>query len=256
MAENRRHDVDERGDPIVDPADGTRKASVDLIGGSLARANAPASIQTFADEVIGDVTVAHGASNDEPLRMTMTRPQKRLHDVYEEDKAVLDARLETAVTTIASGGRPTAAQLRALSLPGSPMSGGVLEALADLRQVDAFAYNAYRSKLAGNLALVQLNWKVSELQDRLDEGMLTNPELGDAERAVIVQRQERLGREMRRMVQEKELAEKHVLPVMESVLMDHRATEQAAAVTALDALPDNSVVENRFGTQNPIGYSY
>lgn len=241
---------------IVDPADGTRKPSVELIARSLERANAPAVIKNFAADVIGDIRVEQGSSDDEPLKTTVIRPRQRLHDVFEADKASLDARLAAVVTTIEGGGTPTATQMRELSLPGAPMPGGVLISLAGLRDTDAIAYDAYRNKLAGNLALVKLNWKVHELQDHLDEGMLTNTELGEAERDVIVQRQARLRREMRRVVQEKELAEAHVLPVMENVLRDHELEQRRAARRGMQAPPDTSVSGNQWGAQNPLGYSY
>ena len=241
---------------IVDPLDGSRKSSVELITRSLERANASPAIKDFAADVIGDIRVEQGSSNEEPLKTTVVRPQKRLHDVFEADKADLDARLSAVVTVIEGGGTPTATQMRELSLPGAPMPGGVLFSLAGLRITDELAYDAYRSKLAGNLALVKLNWKVHELQDHLDEGMLTNTELGEAERDIIVQRQERLRREMRRVVQEKELAEAHVLPVMESVLRDHESEQRRAARRGMGAPADRRMSGNRWGTQNSLGYSY
>ena len=241
---------------IVDPADGTRKASVELIARSLERTNASPVIKDFAADVIGDVRVEQGSSDDEPLKTTVVRPRKRLHDVLETDKADLNARLAAAVTVIESGGTPTATQMRELSLPGAPMPGGVLVSLAGLRNTNEFAYDAYRSKLAGNLALAKLNWKVHELQDHLDESILTNTELGEAERDVIAQRQTRLRREMQRVVQEKELSETHVLPVMESVLRDHAAGQRRAARRGMGAPADRSISGNQWGAQNSLGYSY
>lgn len=241
---------------IVDPADGTRKSSVDLIDRLLERASASPTIKNFAVDVIGDVRVEQGNSDDEPLKTTVVRPRKRLYDVLEADKADLDARLAAVVTVIEGGGTPTETQMRELSLPGAPIPGGVLVSLAGLRRTDELAYNTYRSKLASNLALAKLNWKVHELQDHLDEGVLTDTELGEAERDVITQRQARLQREMRRVVQEKELAETHVLPVMESVLRDHAAEQWRAARRGMESPADRSVSGNQWGAQNSLGYSY
>ena len=241
---------------IVNPADGSRVSSADMIAGSLDRANAAAEIKTFAADVIGDVTIAQGATSSEPLKTTVARPQKRLHDVFEEDKTDLDTKLDAAVATVAGGGTLTAAERRELSLPGVAMPGGVLVGLAGLRNSDTYAYNSYRSKLAGNMALVKLNWKVNELQDQLDEGMLTNTELGEAEREVIVQRQERLRREMRRVVQEKELAEKHVMPVMKAVMMEHEVAQREAARRGMAAAADRGTPGNEWGRQNSLGYEY
>lgn len=241
---------------IVDPADGTRKSSVELISRLLERASASPTVKNFAADVIGDLRVEQGNSDDEPLKTTVVRPRKRLHDVLEADKADLDARLAAVVTVIESGGTPTATQMRDLSLPGAPIPGGVLVSLAGLRGTDEIAYDTYRNKLASTLALAKLNWKVHELQDHLDEGMLTDTELGEAERDVIAQRQARLRREMRRVVQEKELAETHVLPVMESVLRDHAAEQQRAARRGMESPADKSVSGNQWGAQNSLGYSY
>ena len=241
---------------IIDPADGLRKASVDLIGGSLDRAHAATEVKTFADEVIGEVTIAQGATNAEPLQTTIRRPQKGLHDVFQEDKDDLVTDLDTAVATVAGGGTLTAADMRDLSMPGAPMPGAVIQALADMRRDDPAAYGAYRNKLAGNLALVRLNWRVHELQAHLDESVLTNAEIGEPERQVIRERQARLKQEMQRVIAHKEMAERHVLPVMESMLADHRASQREAARRGMQAPPDLSATDNQWGRQNGLGYSY
>ena len=121
--------------------------------------------------------------------------------------------------------------MRDLSMPGAPMSGAVVAALADMRGNDPVAYGAYRNKLADTMALVRLNWKVHELQEHLDESMLTNPELGEPEKEVIEARRERLRQELKRLVEQKEMAERHVLPVMESLLADHREKPAAGGGT-------------------------
>ena len=241
---------------IIDPADGTRKASVDLIGGSLDRASAPAEVKDFADEVIGEVTVAQGASAAEPLKTTITRPPKGLHDVFQEEKNDLAADLDSAAATVGGGGTLTAAEMRELSMPGAPMSGAVITALADMRGNDPVAYGAYHDKLADTMALVRLNWKVHELQEHLDDSMLTNPELGQPEKEVIQARRERLRQELKRLVEHKDMAEGHVLPVMESLLADHRESQRLAARRGLRAPADLGGRDNQWGRQNGLGYSY
>ena len=241
---------------IIDPADGVRRSSVDLIGGSLDRASAPVEVKTFADEVIGEVTVAQGSSSAEPLKTTVTRPQKGLHDVFQDEKTDLATDLDAAAATVAGGGTLTAAEMRDLSMPGAPMSGAVVAALADMRGNDPVAYGAYRNKLADTMALVRLNWKVHELQEHLDESMLTNPELGEPEKEVIEMRRERLRQELRRLVEQKEMAERHVLPVMESLLADHRESQRQAAGRGLRAPADLGTTDNQWGRQNGLGYSY
>ena len=241
---------------IIDPADGARKASVNLIGGSLQRASAAANVKTFADDVIGEVTIAQGSSAAEPLKTTVQRPRKGLHDVFEEEKDDLVTKLDAASATLAGGGTLTAAEMRELSMPGAPVSGGVIQALAGMRRHDPVAYGGYRDKLAGNLALVRLNWRVHELQAHLDESVLTNAELGEPERQVIRERQERLTREMQRVVEQKEMAERHVLPLMESMLADHRESQREAARRGLRAPADLGAAHNQWGRQNALGYSY
>ena len=241
---------------IIDPADGSRKASINLIGGSLARASAAAKVRTFADEVIGEVTIAQGSSSAEPLKTTIRRPRKGLHDVFQEEKDDLVTNLDAAVSAVAAGGTLTAAEMRALSMPGAPMSGSVIQALADMRRHDPVAYGGYRDKLAGNLALVRLNWRVHELQEHLGESVLTNAELGEPERQVIRERQDRLTQEMRRVVEHKEMAERHVLPVMESMLADHRESQREAARRGMRAPADLGTAHNQWGRQNGLGYSY
>ena len=241
---------------IIDPADGVRKSSVDLIGGSLDRADASGEVKAFADEVIGEVTVEQGATDAEPLKTTVTRPAKGLHDVLQEEKDGLVTDLDSAAATVAGGGTLTAAEMRALSLPGAPMSGSVITALADMRVNDPAAYGAYRNKLAGTMALVRLNWKVHELHEHLDESVLANPELGEPEKEIVQGRQRRLKDELRRVVEHKEMAERHVLPVMENLVADHRESQREAAGRGLRAPADLSVSENQWGRQNTMGYSY
>ena len=241
---------------IIDPADGVRRSSVDLIGGSLDRASAPAEVKDFADEVIGEVTVAQGTTAAQPLKTTITRPPKGLHDVFQEEKDDLVTDLDAAAATVAGGGTLTASEMRELSMPGAPMSGAVIAALADMRGNDPVAYGAYRNKLADTMALVRLNWKVHELQEHLDESMLTNPELGEPEKEVIEARRERLRQELRRLVEQKEMAERHVLPVMESLVADHRESQRQAARRGLRAPADLGTNDNQWGRQNGLGYSY
>lgn len=241
---------------IIDPADGVRKSSVELISGSLDRAGADSEVKDFADDVIGEVTVAQGTTAAEPLRTTVTRPAKGLHDVFQEEKNDLVTDLDTAASTVAGGGTLTAAEMRELSMPGAPMSGAVITALADMSVNDPAAYGSYRNKLADTMALVRLNWKVHELHEHLDESMLANPELGEPEKEVVVERQERLKQELRRLVEQKEMAERHVLPVMESLVVDHQESQRAAAGRGLRAPADLSRGDNQWGRQNGLGYSY
>ena len=61
---------------------------------------------------------------------------------------------------------------------------------------------------------------------------------------------------MARVIAQKEMAERHVLPVMESMLADHRESQREAARRGMQAPPDLGATDNQWGRQNGLGYSY
>ena len=227
-----------------------------LIEDSLTRADAPVDIRDFARDLLGEVEVKPGATPEEPVDVDVKEPSKRLHDVYRTERGQLSAKIDDAIAIVGAGNDLTAAKHKDVSLPGLAMPYGVLEAMWDIRQVDPVAYADYRDKLAGTFAMLGLSWRVNELRDLLEEGMLDNTRLSEAEADIIRARLARLERERDRFVSEKELMERHALPILQAILLDNREREQAAGTAAVEAGVAATAVANRFGAQLPMGYGY
>ena len=214
-------------------------------------------MQTFAEEVLGRFELKRGSSDDEPLDVDITPPTKRVHDVYRTERSQLGSRIDDAVGIIGNPGATlSAAKHREVSLPGLAMPYGVLRALYDIKEIDPAAYAGYRDKLAGNFTMLALSWRVGELRDLLEAGMLDNTELSEAETDIIKARLTRLERERDRFIGEKELLERHALPVMQAILQDHRERRRGASRMMAGAEVDTATTANRFGAQHPLGYGY
>ena len=244
---------------IIHPATGAEVGageSAPMIGGSLERVNAPQDIMDFAQEVLGEIELKPGASPEEPLDVDITAPAKRLHDVYKTERAQLNAKIEDAVSIVGAGNPLTPAKYRDVSLPGMAMPNGVLQGMYDIKQVDPGAYQDFLGKLSGTFTMLKLSWRVSELEDLLEEGMLDNTQLSEAEEDIIKARLGRLSRERDRLIREKELAERHALPVLEAILQDHQNRQRTAGEVAFGAGVDGGTVANQFGAQNSMGYGY
>ena len=244
---------------IIHPETGNQVApggSAPLIEGSLARVNASQDIKDFAREVLGEIELKAGASPEEPLDVDITAPRKRLHDEYKTERDQLTAKIEDAVTIVGSGNALTPAKYRDVSIPGVALPNGVMDALYDIKQVDAAAYQDYLGKLAGVFTMLKVSWRVSETEDLLEEGMLDNTQLSEAEEDIIRARLNRLSRERDRLIREKELAERHALPILQAILQDRQNRQRAAAEVAFGARVDGTTVANQFGAQNSMGYGY
>ena len=244
---------------IIHPATGAEVAAGDsapMIGGSLERVNAPQDIMDFAQEVLGEIELKPGASPEEPLDVDITAPAKRLHDVYKTERDQLTAKIEDAVDIVGAGNPLTPAKYRDVSLPGMVMPNGVLQGMYDIKQVDPGAYQDFLGKLSGTFTMLKLSWRVSELEDLLEEGMLDNTQLSEAEEEIIKARLGRLSRERDRLIREKELAERHALPILQAILQDHQERQTGAAGVAMSAGVDGATVDNQFGAQNSMGYGY
>ena len=240
----------ETGNPV--PPGG----SAPLIEGSLARANASQDIKDFAKEVLGEIELKAGATPEEPLDVDITAPRKRLHDEYKTQRDQLTAKIEDAVTIVGAGNALTPAKYRDVSIPGVALPNGVMDALFDIKQVDPMAYQDYLGKLAGVFTILKLSWRVSETEDLLEEGMLDNTQLSEAEADIIRARLKRLSRERDRLIREKELAERHALPILEAILQDQQNRQRVAGEVAFGAGVDGGTVANQFGAQNSMGYGY
>ena len=227
-----------------------------IVEDSLARVGASQQIKDFARELLGEVEIKAGATPEEPVDVDIQAPDKRIHDVYQAERTTLRAELENAVTTVGSGVALPDARREAVSLPGFAMTDGILEGLYEIRQADAALYQQYVSKVSGVFALMRLSWRINETRDKLEEGMLDNPELGEAEREVLEIRLTRLERERDRFISEKEQMERHVLPVLQAIVRDYRERQLGAAEAIVGIGKNLTTVDNRFGRQTPIGYDY
>ena len=87
--------------------------------------------------------------------------------------------------------------------------------------------------MGGAFAMLKLSWKVSETRDLLEEGKIGNAQLSEAEMEIMEARLNRLERERDRFIGEKELMERHALPIMREVLAHRREQQEKAAGGAL-----------------------
>ena len=227
-----------------------------LVEDSLTRVGASQEIKDFARELLGEVEVKAGASADEPVDVDIQAPDKRIHDVYQAEQTTVYTELENAITTVGTGGTLPDARRQAVSLPGFAMPDGVLGGMYEIRQADPATYQQYVRKLSGVFALLKMSWRINETRDKLEEGMLDNPKLGEAEQEVLEIRLARLERERDRFISEKEQMERHVLPVLQEIVRDYRERQLGATEALLNIGKDTATVGNQFGAQTPIGYDY
>ena len=239
------------GKPITDSgSDGNSK----LVEDTLTRAAAPQEIKDFANDMLGEVEIKAGAGGE--IDIDVQAPKKRLHDEYEAEKSRFFNELYECSNIVAGGGQLAYDKRRECSLPGMAMPDGVLRGLYDIGQIDPAAYNDYLNKLASNMALVKLSWKVNETRDLFEEGTIDNPDLDEASQEILELRLARLMREKARFISEKETTERHVLPIMQEILADRRERQIAAFEGGLTADVDSNAAANRFGAQNALGYGY
>ena len=239
------------GKPVTDSSsDGNSK----LVEDTLTRAAAPQEIKDFANDMLGEVEIKAGAGGE--IDIDVQAPKKRLHDEYESEKSRFVNEIYECSNNVAGGGQLAYDKRRECSLPGMAMPDAVLKGLYDIGQHDPAAYNDYLNKLASNMALVKLSWKVNETRDLFEEGTIDNPDLDEASQEILALRLARLMREKARFISEKETTERHVLPVMREIVADRRERQIAAFEATLSADVDSSRPANRFGAQLPLGYGY
>ena len=250
-SEMRRGIIDHAsGKPVTDSgSDGNSK----LIADTLTRAGASQEIKDFAADLLGEVEIKGDAGGG--IDVDIQAPAKRLHDEYERERQQIYNDLYESVNIVASGNQLPADKRKTVSLPGVAMPNSVLMGIHEIGQEDPAAYNDYMGKLASNIALVKLSWKVNETRDQLEDGTINNPDLDEASQEILKLRLGRLMRESERFIREKETAERHVLPVMREVLA-HRQEIRDGATTAALASADAPVAGKRFGAQNALGYGY
>ena len=223
-----------------------------LIRGSLQLAQAPPDIEAFAYDLLGEIGLSAGAGAD----IDVEAPSRRLHDIYETERQRLSQRVRDAVAVAGSGSILTVAQHRGVSLPGMAMPYGVLRALHQLRETDPAAYENYQEKVAAAFTLLRLSWQVNELRDLLEEGVLDNPQLSEAEREMVLDRLVRLERERDRFFREQEQLDRHARPLLQQILADFEARGEMARGHAVGIGADRTAGPSRFGDQTPLGYGY
>ena len=243
---------------IIDHATGkpVRQGDGDskLIKDTLTRAGASQEIKDFAKDMLGEIEIKGGG--DAGIDVDIQRPDKRLHDEYEAERNRFFNELYESVNIVGAGSQLPADKRKLVSLPGMAMPDVVLRYLWDIGQIDPAAQADYTGKLAANMALVKLSWKVGETRDKLEEGIIDNMDLDEASQEFLELRLSRLMQESERFVREKERAERHVLPVVREIVAHRQEQMHKVAGAPLIADSGTSQPVNRFGRQNPMGYEY
>jgi hypothetical protein len=121
-------------------------------------------------------------------------------------------------------------------------------------QADPVRYESFLTKLASGLALTRLTWDVQELHSQLAGAAAVNQQLTEEERHVLQQRLAGLQQELARVVQQKEVAERHVLPVLEALLAEYAATQAEAVRIGLQTPAAVTPPPTPFQGQLPGGY--
>lgn len=240
-----------------------------------------------ASGVPAGVTTAGGKSDEaSALKFQPEAPEERLYDVYVKESEIVNELLDCAVRAIGRqtpGTSPSAlpplpagvtcapvnrwpgdgttgqyalgnAQdiLQAVSLPVLPMPHGVLRSLYRFRDLGlGEEYTRHANKVAGNIALMRVLWRTHQARDRLEHAILSSEDMTAAERTQIRVRIDRLDREAQRLVEEKEMAERHLIPALDSVLAAAAERERHAG-NALMSAPSDAAI----GRQNPLGYGW
>ena len=225
-----------------------------IVKDSLTRVGASQDIIDFARELLGEVEIK--GDGDAGVEVDIQAPDKRIHDVYEEEQRTVYSELQNAITLVGTGGTLPDDRREAVSLPGFAMPDGILDGLYEIRQADPATYEQYVRKVSGVFALLKMSWRINETRDKLEEGMLDNPKLGEAEQEVLEIRLARLERERDRFISEKEQMERHVLPVLQEIVRDYRERQLGAAEALVGIGKDTGTTANQFGAQTPMGYDY
>jgi hypothetical protein len=230
---------------------GENASSVALIGESLEAAGASPFTIDLARNLIGEVTLSGGGS---VLTAHATRPTNQLHRRYESIHEEVTEALEEAVAAVASGNPPSETIYRRISTPGQAMPQAVLEGLVTLHN-SPVRFESLLHQLGAGLSITRLTWEVHELLTTLSTAGRTNPNLTDEERAQIEAAVASTQQELTRLKDEKETAERHLLPAIHAVLAEHAAVQQTAATAGFDA-PSGTAPPTPFGGQIAMGYSY
>jgi hypothetical protein len=229
---------------------GVRSGRVELVKETLEAAGADRTVMDLARSLLGEVTLTAGGRS---LGAEAQRPAESLHRRYEDFRISVADRLREAVAALAAGYMPPSGTLQELALPGQPLPHAALQALVALR-ADQVRYESFLAKLAAGLALTRLTWDVQELHSQLAGAAAVNQQLTEEERHVLQQRLAGLQQELARVVQQKEVAERHVLPVLEALLAEYAATQAEATRLGLGIPAAQTPPPTPFRGQLPGGY--
>jgi CheY-like chemotaxis protein len=232
---------------------GNSSTRVELVRETLEAAGVDPEIIALVRAAVGEVTLTAGGAT---LGAQQQHPHEGLHRRYETFRDTAAQRLDEAALTLATGGTPTDDVLLDVSLPGQSLPRAALEALATMRQ-DPVRYESLRQRLAAGLAITRLTWEVHQIQQQLDAAETANAQLTEEERRLLQSRQAALQRELTRVQQEKEVAERHLLPVVHALLAEYAAVQSEASRVGFQATsPEVPPVPFRRGGQVTLGYGY
>jgi hypothetical protein len=232
---------------------GRRAPRVELVRETLEAAGASPTTVALAQAVFGEVTLSAGGSS---LGAQQQRPREGLHRRYETFRDTAAVALDEVATSLAGGSAPADTSLAELTLPGQPLPRATLEALTALRG-DPVRYESFRQRLAAALAVTRLTWEVRELQDQLAAAEVVNAQLTEEERRLLERRVVEAQRELDRVVQEKETAERHLLPVVDTLLREYAAVQtEASRVGAQAPTREAPPTPFRRGGQLTSGFGY
>jgi len=228
---------------------GQQATNVELVRETLAAAGASQETQTLTRNLLGEVTLsAQGGS----LGSAQQRPTHSLLKRYEEHRRDAEEQLRAAVSALADTGVLSAAQLRAVSVPGQAMPRAAIDALVAIQR-DPVRAESLLQKLATGLAMTRLTWEVHELHDDLAAAEGVNAHLTDEQRHLLRQRLETLQRELDQVAQKKATVERHLQPAIDALLGEYSAVQQEAARVGLRA-PLITPPRMPYRSQGPGGY--
>ena len=231
---------------------GLQAGRVELVQETLQAAGIDEDTVNLARQLLGEVTLTAGGG---VFGAEQQRPQDGLHRRYEHFQQTLVEQLREASATLAAGAALPTSLLRELSLPGQPLPHAALRALAAL-QADPVRHESLLQQLASGLAITRLTWEVQELHAKLASAETVNAQLTEEERRLIQQRLAALQQELNRVAQEKETAERHLLPVINALLSEYAAVQSEAAQVGFDAPPARMTPPTPFNGQLNAGFGY
>ncbi len=171
---------------------------------------------------------------------------------YESHRQDADAALRQAIQELQTTGQVSDATLRAVSVPGQPLPRAALNALVSLQQ-DQVRFESLLSKLSTGLAITQLTWECSDLQEQLAASTEANGQLTDEERRLVEKRIEALHRDLQQVIDKKDILERHLQPAIDALLHEYSAVQETATRVGLRA-PAMRAPQMPYRLQAPAGY--